>query len=163
MQAYKQILVALDLSEDSLFVCRRALDIARDYGANVLLIHVVEFVYQMSIAYDPLFYPAYDELAINEEELIKRAREKMVGLIKELDMKDGSAGTRDKTSLEYEVVSGIPKTEILRIAEEKNADLIVCGSHGRSGFELLLGSTANAILHHAACDVLAVRSRKNTK
>ena len=154
MHAYKQILVAVDLTEDSQLICRKALEVARENKASILLLHVVEFVYQMSTSYDPLFYPSFEELAINEEELIKLAKEKMLNLIKELDVKEGLC-------LEHDVVSGIPKTEILRLAEEKTADLIVCGSHGRSGFELLLGSTANAILHHAACDVLAVRTRKS--
>jgi universal stress protein A len=45
----------------------------------------------------------------------------------------------------------------VRIADENQADLIVVGSHGRHGIKMLLGSTANAVLHHAHCDVLAVR------
>jgi len=52
---------------------------------------------------------------------------------------------------------GSPKLEIVRIAEENNVDLIVMGSHGRHGLALLLGSTANGVLHYAKCDVLAVR------
>jgi universal stress protein A len=52
---------------------------------------------------------------------------------------------------------GDPRDEIIRVAEENQADLIVLGSHGRHGLALLLGSTANAVLHHAKCDVLAVR------
>jgi len=47
--------------------------------------------------------------------------------------------------------------EIIKIAEENNVDLIIVGSHGRHGLALLLGSTANGVLHHAKCDVLAVR------
>ena len=47
--------------------------------------------------------------------------------------------------------------EIVRVAEENAVDLIVIGSHGRHGLALLLGSTANSVLHHARCDVLAVR------
>jgi universal stress protein A len=53
--------------------------------------------------------------------------------------------------------TGSPKQEIIRIAEENAVDLIVVGSHGRHGLALLLGSTANGVLHHANCDVLAVR------
>jgi universal stress protein A len=55
------------------------------------------------------------------------------------------------------VVQGNTRREILRVAEENGVDLIVLGSHGRQGIQLLLGSTANAVLHGAPCDVLAVR------
>ena len=47
--------------------------------------------------------------------------------------------------------------EIHELAEETGADVIVIGTHGQSGLKLLLGSTANAVLHGAKCDVLAVR------
>ena len=153
MSAYKQILVAVDLSEDSQRVCRQALEIANGNGASIFLVHVVEIIYQISIASEPMFYPAFEDISQNEDELIKLSKTKMADLIKELE-------TAENIRIESDVISGIPKAEILRLAEEKQTDLIVCGSHGRSGFELLLGSTANAILHHAPCDVLAVRTQK---
>ena len=56
---------------------------------------------------------------------------------------------------------GSPKTEIVRVANENKVDLIIVGSHGRHGLALLLGSTANGVLHHATCDVLAVRLQDN--
>lgn len=153
MSAYKQIVIAVDLTDDSQKVCRRALEITKGNKVNILLVHVVEYIYQMGISYDPMFYPSMEDLSENEELLIKSAKEKMTELIEEVP-------APETVCLERSVISGIPKTEILRLAEEKQADLIVCGSHGRSGFELLLGSTANAILHHAPCDVLAVRTKK---
>ena len=52
---------------------------------------------------------------------------------------------------------GSPSLNVVRLAEEHKVDLIVVGSHGRHGIKLLLGSTANGVLHHALCDVLAVR------
>ena len=58
---------------------------------------------------------------------------------------------------------GITEKEILRVAEDRAVDLIVMGSHGRHGLALLLGSTANAVLHHANIDVLAVRVNKDSK
>lgn len=152
MNAYKHILVAVDLTDDSLMVCRKALEVAGQNETTIFIIHVVEFIYQVSVAYDPMFFPAFEDLAKNEEELIQLSKGKMSDLIKKLVPKDN-------IQIESDVVSGIPKTEILQLSEEKHADLIVCGSHGRSGFELLLGSTANAILHHAPCDVLAVRTK----
>jgi universal stress protein A len=58
------------------------------------------------------------------------------------------------------VVLGQPEVEIHAKAEEIGADLIVVGSHGRYGLALLMGSTANGVLHGASCDVLAVRVGK---
>ena len=52
---------------------------------------------------------------------------------------------------------GVPKIHIHEFAEQQDVDLIIVGSHGRIGVQLLLGSTANAVLHGASCDVLAVR------
>jgi universal stress protein A len=55
------------------------------------------------------------------------------------------------------LVWGIPKQEIVQLAQREQVDLIVVGSHGRHGLALLLGSTANSVLHYSQCDVLAVR------
>ena len=54
---------------------------------------------------------------------------------------------------------GVPKQEIIHIADQEQVDLIVVGSHGRHGLSLLLGSTANSVLHYAKCDVMAIRLR----
>jgi universal stress protein A len=55
---------------------------------------------------------------------------------------------------------GQPRQEIHQLAKDQKCDLIVVGSHGRHGLALLLGSTANDVLHGAPCDVLAVRLQK---
>jgi universal stress protein A len=55
------------------------------------------------------------------------------------------------------LVWGVPGEEIVRIARQEHVDLIMVGSHGRHGLGLLMGSTANRVLHHASCDVMAVR------
>ena len=54
-------------------------------------------------------------------------------------------------------LNGTPSREIHNFAEENGTDLIVLGTHGQKGVQLLLGATANSVLHGAACDVLAVR------
>lgn len=58
------------------------------------------------------------------------------------------------------VLTGAAATEIRSRAEEVSADLIVIGSHGTSGWKLLLGSTANKVLHGASCDIMTVRVGK---
>ena len=55
------------------------------------------------------------------------------------------------------LIWGSPNDEIVRIAKQHQVDLIVTGSHARHGLALIMGSTANSVLHHAECDVLAVR------
>jgi len=80
-------------------------------------------------------------------ELMAAAKKRLANLAEKLNI------TEDCQWME----TGSPKLEIIRVAEENKVDLIVVGSHGRHGFALLLGSTANGVLHHALCDVLAVR------
>jgi universal stress protein A len=82
-------------------------------------------------------------------ELMAEAKKRLGKLAQKLDI------TEDNLWLEI----GSPKTEIVRVAKENKVDLIVLGSHGRHGLALILGSTANGVLHHADCDVLAVRLR----
>jgi universal stress protein A len=65
------------------------------------------------------------------------------------------------------VIIGTPAVEIRRMAEKLDADLIVLGTHGRHDLGLMLGSTANAVLHGAPCNVLAIKcapmARRNRK
>ena len=58
------------------------------------------------------------------------------------------------------VLLGSPKYEICNYARENHSDLLILGSHGRHGIKLLLGSTANGVLHDMPCDVLAVKLKK---
>lgn len=65
----------------------------------------------------------------------------------------------DNTAVETAVLRGSPKAAIINEAEEWEADLIVVGSHGYGFFErMLIGSVSNAILHHAPCSVLIVKT-----
>jgi universal stress protein A len=82
-----------------------------------------------------------------QEEIHKQAKSHMASLCDPLNIPESHR----------RLVVGRPETEILHIAEEIGADLIVVGSHGRHGLSLLMGSTANGVLHGARCDVLAVR------
>jgi universal stress protein A len=83
------------------------------------------------------------------EEIMAAAKKRLTKLAERLNV------PQDRMWLEM----GSPKLEIVRVAKENNVDLIIVGSHGRHGLALLLGSTANGVLHHAVCDVLAVRLR----
>ncbi|MCB1759653.1 MAG: universal stress protein [Gammaproteobacteria bacterium] len=142
MSDYKNILVAVDFSEDNRKVLGRAIHVATQNQAALHLLHVVEYTSSMYAGDIPL----PEDLNLDQD-LAEQAADKL----KELA---GSLGVGD---VDQRVEIGIPKREVIRCAAECNADLIVIGSHGRHGLQLLLGSTANGVLHQAPCDVLAVR------
>jgi universal stress protein A len=142
MGDYKQILLAVDFAPESEAIGGRAVDLMRRFGAQLTLIHVVANLYEE---------PVYDLMssfpADVEEQLVKHADQSLRELAKRLGVVDA----------ECVVQMGTPKSGIIQAAKDRKVDLIVLGSHGVHGFELLLGSTANAVLHAAPCDVLAVR------
>ncbi|MGP0174029.1 universal stress protein [Pseudomonas sp. NCHU5208] len=142
---YQHILVAVDLTEECDPVVSRARKLAQASGAKMSVVHIVE---PMAMAFGgdvPM------DLSMLQQQQFEQARER-------LDAFSGKYPeiTDDRRHLAY----GQPRQEIHRLAEEQGCDLIVVGSHGRHGLALLLGSTANDVLHGAPCDVLAVRLKK---
>ncbi|MGR8934641.1 MAG: universal stress protein [Gammaproteobacteria bacterium] len=146
MQAYKHILVATDFSEYTQEIAARAQELAQKYNAQLSIVHIFDSLPIKDLSND--FVVPYDfDL---QDELLKAAEQKLRRCAEQLQIPE----TRQWLEL------GNPGVEITRIAERQNADLIVLGSHGRSGLALLLGSTASSVLHHAKCDVLAVRIKE---
>ncbi len=144
MVAYTKILLAIDLTEESAFIADKAALLAKQIGARLSAIHVIEpinFAYGGDIPMD---------LTAIQDQLDEHARIKMAEFAKPYLIPEQDQHT----------VVGLPQNEIHRVAEEQKVDLIVVGSHGRHGLSLLLGSTANGVLHGASCDVLAVRVGK---
>ncbi|WP_261844612.1 MULTISPECIES: universal stress protein [Aliamphritea] len=141
MSIYNHILLAVDLSEASHQLVEKVRIIAQSCQSDLSLIHVIE---PLSFAYGgdvPM------DLTAIQEQLDEHAQEKIRKFSAALDY----------PIKHQHIVSGHTESEIHRIAEETNCDLIVVGSHGRQGLALLLGSTANGVLHGANCDVLAIR------
>lgn len=137
---YKRILFATDFDEVGLRAAEKARKIADENGADLYLVHVVEPI--------PAYaYPGFAGFAEVEVSIREQAEKELLAIAKKL-------GVNEKHCL---IEFGSTKNEVLRIAQEKKVDLIVTGSHGKHGLALLLGSTANAILHGAHCDVLIVR------
>lgn len=136
---YKHILFATDLTDETEYVVEKVRAMRGFTGAKLSIVHVVE----------PLPGYSYAYLGIEdiEGQLIEEARQSIEKLGAKLNV----------PSSDQFVEVGPTKTKILKISEDVGADLIICGSHGRHGLSLLLGSTANAILHGAKCDVLTVR------
>ena len=143
--AYQHVLFAADFSDEALKVGERAKDIARRYGARLSMIHVVEDV-NISLGGGYELLPVLPELP--DETLLRESRAALGELASKLELQDAELWVVDAPST---------KEGILGAAQDHGLDLIVVGSHGRHGLALLLGSTANAVLHGAPCDVLAVR------
>lgn len=141
MSGYRRILLVVDLSEDSLNIGRRAQNLAALLGAEVELLHVVEFVPVESMG--ETLMPAVQI----EEELLERARQRLASLAADLGL----------PTARCRVEAGNVKSEIVRIARERSADLIVLGSRERHGLSILVNLTEDTVLHAAPCDVLAVR------
>lgn len=136
---YKNILFATDLSDETEYLINKVRTMRSLTGAKLSLLHVVEPM--------PGYSYAYLGIEDIEGQLIEEARNALAKLGTELSI--------DQKDQKVEV--GPTKSKIHAIAQEIGADLIICGSHGRHGLSLLLGSTANAVLHGASCDVLVVR------
>lgn len=145
MPNYQRVLLVVDLTEDSARIGERAKAIADSVGANVELLHVVEFV-----PVEPMGETLMPAVQI-EEELIQRAKERLAAL----------AGSLGFGNAVLHVEAGNVKTEILRVARERRADLIVIGSRERHGLSILLNFTEDTVLHGSSCDVLAVRVGNN--
>jgi len=141
MSTYRRILLVVDLTEHSLAVGKRAQALAAALGAQVELLHVVEFV-----PVEPMGETLMPAVQI-EEELLQRAAERLRTLATELGFADAPC----------HVEAGNVKAEIVRIARERHADLIVLGSRERHGLSILVNLTEDTVLHAAPCDVLAVR------
>jgi len=145
MSQYQKVLVAIDLSEESEQVAARAQAISAGGNSELHLIHVIEplsFAYGVDIPMD--FSGLQDEIQEQATQQLQQFAE--------------------KNNIDHDhqhIVLGRPEVEIHAMAEDVGADLIVVGSHGRYGLALLMGSTANGVLHGASCDVLAVRVGKS--
>lgn len=138
---YKKIIAAVDLSEEGEAVMARALSIAKASDATLMLLHVIE----------PIGYAYGGDIPLDIGALQLQMDQTARAQLAQYGEKFGVAKAHQQVAI------GRPETEIHRLAEDQGADLIVVGSHGRHGIQLLLGSTANGVLHGAKCDVLAVR------
>lgn len=146
MSNYNTVLLALDLSEEAEQIAARASDMAKSHNAVLHAVHVIE---PLSFAYGgdiPMDFSGIQDEIQKQAELH----------LSEFCNDHGIAADNQHIAI------GRPENEIHALAESLGADLIVIGSHGRHGLALLLGSTANGVLHGAPCDVLAVRVGKES-
>ena len=147
----KKILAPVDFSDVSNQSLKAAASLAEQLGAKMVVLHAVEPVYFAGTMFGP---------EINVPQLVEEQRRAAASA-----MQDMIAGLRrkgiDATGF---VETGTPYDVILRTAEEKKCDLVVMGTHGRSGFShLLLGSVAEKVVRYAKCPVLTVRGAEKAK
>ena len=147
MITMKTILVPIDFSENAEHVMEYALSVAEQFKANILLC----FVAQLYTDYSDFFIPQMPVVAI-EEEIDKAAKERMHNFVAE---------HANGTKIEECVLIGNVAHEILNLAEKREVDLIVMGTHGYQGLEkILFGSVAEKVVKMASCPVLTVKPKK---
>jgi nucleotide-binding universal stress UspA family protein len=133
----KKILVPVDFSDCSKKALQYAIPFAKQFGAELILLSVVE----------P--YPAVPEMAPTDFETLGDTRRELEALHQTVPK-----AVRARTSLR----TGTPPVEIAEAAADLGADLIIISTHGRKGLtRMVLGSTAEKVVRHAPCPVLIVR------
>jgi universal stress protein A len=145
MATYQKILVAVDLSSESDAVVQKALLIANP-DTEIHLVYVQEPMDNVYVGIVPQS-AAFSGLGDLEAQLSAELKQKLLTL----------GGKFIVPTYQLHILNGSPAHEIHRFARENDIQLIVIGTHGQKGLQLLLGSTANAVLHGAGCDVLSVR------
>lgn len=136
----RRILVPVDFSPCSRAALEYAEDLAESLGASVDLLHVWAGLYHHSLETEPLALFAHSELA-----------REMEALLAELEQRGIDAHGR--------LEQGSPREAIVRAAGEGKYDLIIMGTHGRTGLaHLFLGSVAESVFRRAPCPVLTIRT-----
>ena len=144
--AYQNILVPVDGSETSYEAVAQAAELAKAFGGKITVVQV--------LALDPYIAAEYIS-ATQTNDLIERARTSVLKTLEEAAAKFSDLGI----PVEAKLLEGqVVHREIIREAETSKADLIVIGSHGRTGLKrLFLGSVAQSVLGEAHIPVLVVR------
>ena len=141
---YRKILLAVNFHDDNDPVVDRAQMLAEMNRSELHIVHVNEPV---GMAYSPDGVSWDDQIYGLQESIRQESKQKMNDLA-------GRLGVREE---HCHLSEGRPATQIHEVCVDNGIDLVVIGTHGQAGLQLLLGSTANGILHGSRCDVLAVR------
>lgn len=145
---YSRILVATDESECAKRALEHAYSLARSNNASVALVHVLEVTAQTNYVSDPLLGQQPIVLSDSTEMQMEHAKSLLAEIAERFgDLKEVHTFSR----------VGIPRQEILEVAAEWNADLIIMGTHGRTGFDhFLSGSVSESVVRRSLCPVLVV-------
>ena len=145
----RRITYATDFSPASLAAFRPALDLARVTGSELTILHVLPSPVTLFID-GYVSQEIWDQIDASQR---AQAAQEMDRLVKQAV----DTGVRTTTTI---VNGGIPDREIVRVAEESKTDMLVLGTHGRTGVaRLFLGSVAAGVVATASCPVLTVRAK----
>jgi nucleotide-binding universal stress UspA family protein len=156
---FQKILCPVDLSGFSLDALKLAAKIAENSGATLQLLHVIDNpyddLYMGSITQaDPALLESYKSEPQRRAEILRATKTHSEVLLKQFcqDL------VRHVTKVEYLVEAGNPFEAIMDVAETHAVDLIVLGTHGRTGLKrLVIGNVAEKVVRHAPCPVLTVK------
>jgi nucleotide-binding universal stress UspA family protein len=149
MADIRRLTYATDFSAASLAAFRRALELANATGAELTILHVLPSPAMLFIEGGYVPQEVWDRMDASQR---AQASQEMDRLVKQAV----DAGVRATTAI---VAGGMPAREIVRAAEEAKTDVLVLGTHGRTGVaRLFLGSVAAAVVATASCPVLTVRA-----
>lgn len=148
MISIRRVLFPTDFSEPSEHAMNHALDFARLFKARLHLLHVVDESFQYWMASAPSGMP----LGPSQDQVLSNSMQRMKDFV-----------SRRIPQTEADVVTSVtwgrPAAEILRHAKDQQIDLIVIGTHGRSGLaHALMGSVAEKVVRQATCPVLTIRA-----
>lgn len=145
MRDFKTILFATDFSESSDYAFQYAYSLAKKFNARLLLVHVINEPVDLRGFYVP--HISFEKL---EEEIEEGAQKMMEKFCR--------THIRDYDNYESIIVPGIPYDEIIKKATDNSADLIVLGTHGRTGLDhVLFGSTAEKVVRKSQVPVMTIR------
>ena len=146
---FKKILVATDFSAGADAALELALALRQQLGASVTLLHV----YDAPNVYTEVYPFGVDLIA----EMERGAREAMTALVERAKARAAVLGG-ESSPITGTVVAGVPQHTIVEIAADADYDLIVVGTHGRTGLRrVMIGSVAERVVRRAPCAVLTVR------
>lgn len=145
MKLYRHILAAADFSAPSEAAARKAAELARCTGAELTLLHVVDY-FPEDIPNDWIAPEDQDP----EKFLCSRCKEALSTLATDIGSEDAQQ--------EFIMTTGSAAEAILTYAEEHSVDLVILASRGLRGISTVLGSTVERVLHHAKIDIVVVRS-----
>lgn len=153
MQTFRTIVCPTDFSDASYAALQTAQDLARQFQGELLVVHVVEPIPPVPVDTDGAI--RFDVFQY-EDELMSAAEKLLQGLIAER--------VSSEVKARLLVAGGIPWEEIIRIATEEKADLLVIATHGRAGWKhLLFGSVTEKVIRVAPCPVLVIRAPRRAE